>query len=150
MYKYCIVLCVFLFVAAQAIFAQNLDDAIRFSGSGILVQKIRLGLIAQNLANLTTLKVEETGLPYQKQFAVVQSSPNGVRISSIERSTEPFAKYFDGAVPQSDENGFFYYPNVNMPDEMMNLTYTEAMYEANIAAFKTTKALYQSAIDALK
>lgn len=132
------------------LFGQGLDDALRFSSSGIMVQKLRLSIIAQNLANLTTLKVEETGLPYQKQYPVIKASPDGVRITSIEKSTEPFGKYFDGAVPQSDENGFFYYPNVNLPDEMMNMTYTEAIYEANIAAFKTTKALYQSAIDALK
>ncbi len=138
------------FCMAQGVWGQGLDDALRFSSTGIMVQKMRLSIIAQNLANLTTLKVEETGLPYQKQYAVVKSSPNGVRVASIEKSTEPFAKYFDGAVPQSDENGFFYYPNVNLPDEMMNMTYTEAIYEANIAAFKTTKALYQSAIDALK
>ena len=48
------------------------------------------------------------------------------------------------------ENGFFYYPNVNLPDEMTNLNYTEAMYEANVSAFKTGKAMYQAAIDALK
>jgi flagellar basal-body rod protein FlgC len=145
-----VVFFLFLCSISQGIWGQGLDDAMRFSSTGILVQKMRLSIIAQNLANLTTLKVEETGLPYQKQYAVVKSSPNGVRISSIEKSTEPFAKYFDEAVPQSDENGFFYYPNVNLPDEMMNMTYTEAIYEANIAAFKTTKALYQSAIDALK
>ena len=145
-----IMLFVFLCCISQGIWGQGLDDAMRFSATGIMVQKMRLGIIAQNLANLTTFKVEETGLPYQKQYAVVKSSPNGVRISSIEKSTEPFAKYFDPAVPQSDENGFFYYPNVNLPDEMMNMVYTEAIYEANIAAFKTTKALYQSAIDALK
>jgi len=138
------------FSLSLPIVGQGLDDALRFSSTGIMVQKMRLSIIAQNLANLTTMKVEETGLPYQKQYAVVKSSPNGVRISSVEKSTEPFGKYFDSAVPQSDENGFFYYPNVNLPDEMMNMTYTEAIYEANIAAFKTTKALYQSAIDALK
>jgi len=145
-----IVLFVFLCFISQGIWGQGLDDAMRFSSTGIMVQKMRLSIIAQNLANLTTFKVEETGLPYQKQYAVVKSSPNGVRISSIEKSLEPFAKYFDEAVPQSDENGFFYYPNVNLPDEMMNMVYTEAIYEPNIAAFKTTKALYQSAIDALK
>ncbi len=128
----------------------GLDDALRFSASGIIAQKVRLTTTARNIANISTLKVEETGLPYQKEYVVLETSPDGVRVKSIEKSNEPFSRYFDPAVPQSDENGFFYYPNVNLPDEMMNITYTEAMYEANVSAFKTGKALYQAAIDALK
>lgn len=135
---------------AAAVQGVGLDEALRYSASGIIAQKVRLTTTARNIANITTLRVEETGLPYQKEYVVLEASPDGVRVKSIEKSNEPFSRYFDPAVPQSDENGFFYYPNVNLPDEMMNITYTEAMYEANVSAFKTGKALYQAAIDALK
>jgi flagellar basal-body rod protein FlgC len=137
-------------IFSAPILGLGLDDALKYSATGIMVQKMRLTIIAQNIANVSTLKVEETGLPYQKQYPVVESTADGVRIKSIEKSNEPFSRYYDPPVPQSDENGFFYYPNINLPDEMMNMTYTEAMYEANISAFKTSKALYQAAIDALK
>ena len=132
------------------VFAQGLDSAFRFNSSGIIVQKVRMAIIAENVANLTTLKVEETGLPYQKKYAMVISTKDGAKIDKVERSPIPFGKYWDPTVPQSDENGFFYYPNVNMPDEMINMTYTEAVLEANFATFKTTKSLYQSAIDTFK
>ncbi|NBV83605.1 flagellar basal body rod protein FlgC [bacterium] len=129
---------------------QGLDSALRYSSSGIMVQRMRLSITAQNIANISTFKDEATGLPYQKQIPIVEATADGVRVKSIEKSNEPFNRYFDPAVPQSDENGYFYYPNVNLPDEMTNLTYTESMYEANVSAFKTGKALYQAAIDALK
>ena len=139
-----------LLCICSSIFSQGIDSAFRFNSSGILVQKVRMALIAENVANITTLKVEETGLPYQKKYAVVVSTGDGAKIEKVERSPVPFGKYWDPAVPQSDENGFIYYPNVNLPDEMVNLTYTEAALEANFATFKTTKSLYQSAIDTFK
>lgn len=119
--------------------------------SGVLAQRLRMTVVAENLANLMTLKDEETGLPYQKKYVVLQSSGfSGVRVSSIERSKEPFGRYFDPAVPQSDEDGYFYLPNTNMPNEMVVLKHSEAMFDANINAFKLSKAMYQTAIEILK
>lgn len=148
--KYYVSFLIVLASVSSALMAQGLDSALRYSASGLMVQRMRLSITAQNIANISTFKDEATGLPYQKQFAIVEATADGVRIKSVKKSNEPFNRYFDPAVPQSDENGYFYYPNVNLPDEMTNLTYTEAMYEANVSAFKTGKALYQAAIDALK
>ncbi len=128
---------------------QGLDDAFRISASGVLAQKFRLRLIAENIANLITLKTD-TGLPYAKKIAVLQATNKGVRVSEVERSTAPFPKYFDPSLPQADSAGFFFFPNVNLPDEYVDLAFTETMFEANIAAFKTTKTMYQQALDMLK
>ena len=106
--------------------------------------------IAENVANLTTLEDQNTGLPWQKRFVVLEPDPQGVRVVRVGKSTAPFGKYFDPAVPQSNEMGFTAYPNVNLPDEMVNLAYTENIFEANITAYKATKAVYQSVVDMLK
>ncbi|MFC1751940.1 flagellar basal body rod protein FlgC [Thermoproteota archaeon] len=140
----------FFTAGSSVVSAQGLDDAFEISASGMLTQKIRITLIAENIANMSSLKDEETGLPYQRQYAVIEPTAKGVRVSSIEKSKEPFGKYFDPSVPQADEDGYFYYPNVTIPEEMVNLTYSEAIFEANVACFKTTKAIYQSTIDVLK
>lgn len=143
----------FIFLLAGVIQtqAQTLDSALDASASGMIAQKIRLGLIAQNVSNVSTFKVEETGLPYQKQYAVLEPYKGGVRVKSIEKSKEPFLAYSDVAVPQADaKSGFEQFPNVSLPDEMINMSYTEVMYEANVTCFKTTKALYQATIDILK
>ena len=68
----------------------------------------------------------------------------------IARSEEPFGRYFDPPAPQADENGYFYLPNVDMPQEMIMAKHTEAMFEANINAFKLSKTMYQAAIDFMK
>jgi len=130
--------------------AQTLEDAMDINTSGIMVQRLRMTIVAENLANIMTLKDEETGLPYQKKYAVLTTSPKGVRVKSIERSREPFGRYFDAAAPQSDEDGFFYIPNVNMPNEMVTLKHSESIFEANVNAFKLSKAMYQTAIELMK
>ncbi|MAQ63808.1 hypothetical protein CL647_02530 [bacterium] len=134
-------------IAAQL---STLEDAFQINMSGIVSQRMKMTMTAENVANLMTLKDEETGLPYQKKYLVLEASDIGVKVVDIERSTEPFSRYFDPAAPQSDEDGYFYLPNVNMPNEMVTLKHTEAMYEANINAFKLTKAMYQSTMELLK
>ena len=129
---------------------KTLEDAFKVNMSGILAQRAKMMIVAENVANINTLKDEETGLPYQKKYIELESTTKGVKVKGIKRSTEPFGRYFDPAAPQADENGYFYYPNVNLPNEMMTLTFTESVYEANITALKVTKSMYQSAIELMK
>mgnify|MGYP001200188633 CR=1 FL=1 len=141
-----------LLLLLSSITAQQftLQDAFDINMSGIISQRYKMTLVAENIANLMSLKDEETGLPYQKKYVVLEASDIGVKVKGVERSTEPFSRYFDPAAPQADENGYFYLPNVNLPNEMITLKHTEAMYEANINAFKLTKTMYQSTIELLK
>jgi len=149
-YFFKLILC--FFFSAQFVCAQisTLEDAFQINMSGVMAQRFKMTLVAENIANLMTLKDEETGLPYQKKYVQLEASDIGVSIQGVERSTEPFSRYFDPAAPQADENGYFYLPNVNMPNEMITLKHTEAMYEANVNAFKLTKAMYQSTLELLK
>ena len=98
---------------------KTLDDAMDINISGIIAQRFKMTIVAENIANLMTLKDEETGLPYQKKYVELEAADIGVKVTGVERSTEPFSRYFDPAAPQSDENGYFYLPNVNMPNEMI-------------------------------
>lgn len=143
------ILLVSLFFAGLNL-SQGLDDAFDYSASGIIANKVKLTLVVQNLANQSTQEDLNTGLPWQKRFAVLEPDEKGVRVVSIERSNKPFGKYWDPAVPQANADGFMAYSNVNLPDEMVNLAYTEIMFEANLTTFRTTKAIYQNFIDILK
>ena len=53
-------------VMAQAAF--DLDTAMTFNITGVMAQRMRLALVAENLANASTLRDEETGLPWQKRY----------------------------------------------------------------------------------
>ena len=141
---------ILIVVLSTAINAQTLEDAFIISQTGIIAQKVRVALIAENVANITSIQDEETGLPYQKRYAVLEPDELGVKIVSIEKSKRPFGKYYDPAVPQSNAEGFVSFPNVNLPDEMVTLAYTETMFEANTTAFKATKTMVSNVIEMLK
>ena len=145
-----ILICIFLFFSFALLYGQSLDTAFDITASGIVAQKIKLNIIAQNIANVSSLKDEATGLPYQKRYVVLRPTEKGVKVESIELSNEPFGKYFDSESPQSDADGFYYFPNVNIPDEMVNMNFTEIIYEANTSAFKSAKAMYQQTLEILK
>ena len=130
--------------------AQTLDDSFTFNMSGVLATRMRMAMAAENVSNLNTLRDDETGLPWQKRFLVLEPSEVGVSVTGIGKSDEPFGRYFDPAVPQSDELGFSYHPNVNLPNEMVNIKYYEAIYEVNVNAFKVSKQMYQTAADLMK
>lgn len=132
-----------------SVWGLTLDDSFKFSASGVMAQRYRMRLIAENVANIVTLKTN-TGLPYQEKYAVLENSPEGVRVVRVGESTAPFPKYFDPAVPQSDSDGFFYFPNVNLPDQYLDMELTQVMFDANATAFKSTKQMYQQALEMLK
>ncbi len=125
------------------------DDAIEISMSGIMVQKVRLKVIAENVANATTV-MTDTGLPYQKKYAVVESDRWGAKVSGIYRSNAAFTRVYDPASPFSDKNGFLLLTNVNLAEEYMNMAYTSMVYEANTSAYRSSKAMYQQSLDLLK
>ncbi len=125
------------------------DDALKLSTSGVLAQKLQLRVSAENIANATTIKTEN-GIPYQKKYLILKTSQKGVKVAGIRKSTEPFKEVYDPANPLSDKNGFIYLPNVDVSQEMVQISLTNVLYEANTTAYKSAKAMYQQSLDLLK
>ena len=53
---------------------------------------------------------------------------------------------FDPSHPDSDENVYVTYPNVNVVTEMTNLIDASRAYEANTTAFEAAKSIAQSGL----
>lgn len=138
-----------LLILSSGAWANGSDEAMAISTKGILIQKARLKLVAENVANVNTLKTS-TGRPYQKKTALVGSDKNGVKLIGIQKSTAPFPKRYDPANPAADDEGFVYLPNVNLAEEMVDLSYTNILYDANLTAYKSAKSMYQQVIEILK
>lgn len=126
------------------------NEALKISTSGILAQKLQLRLTAENIANASTLRTA-SGKPYQKKYAIFAADEKGgVKIAAIKKSKEPFKAVYDPANPLADKNGFVYLPNVNVSEEMVQITMTNVLYEANTTAYKSAKSMYQQSLDILK
>jgi len=86
--------------------------------------------------------------PLQKEYPIPALST--VVVDKIVRDDTPFRLQFDPENPDADENGYIKLPNINPVIEMADLIEATRAYQANVAAFQSTKSIAQSAIDMMK
>jgi len=123
----------------------------RVSASGLSAERLRMDLIADNLANSNTTRTGN-GTPYQRKVAVFQpiedgSLGGGVKVVSIESERTPPRVVYQPGHPDADANGYVTYPNVNMVHEMVDLITASRAYEANITAFNAAKGMVLKALE---
>ena len=75
---------------------------------------------------------------------------SSVVVDKIVRDDSPFKLRFDPSHPDADANGYISLPNINPVIEMADLIEATRAYQANIAAYQSSKTIAQSAIDILK
>lgn len=135
-------------------------DALNISASGMSAQRLRMDIIAQNLANVNTTR-DADGEVYRRKTVLFQTKTqdsfsaalamsqrnsaseligNGVKVTAIvEDHVTAMKQVYDPGNPDADENGYVTYPNVNTVTEITNLIDASRSYEANITAFNATK-----------
>ena len=142
----------------------GLDRALSINVSGIEAQREAMELIASNLANVNTTRTVYGG-PYRRRIPVfsekgtvsfeqeLQIAQNrfgedtgGVEVIDVVEDPAPFPKVYKPSHPDADEQGFLSLPNVNLATEMVGMTYTQRIHEANITAFNATKKMMQDTL----
>ncbi|HEY3400178.1 MAG TPA: flagellar basal body rod protein FlgC [Geothrix sp.] len=136
----------------------SISQTLNIASTGMAAQRLRVQLIASNIANSETTRTKEGG-PFRRKDAVFQSqdlgfsgalAAAGVKVSAIHTSQEPFLTRFEPGHPDADADGVVSYPNVNPVEEMVNLTEASRAYEANIAVVRAAKAMATSALEILR
>ena len=56
-------------------------------------------------------------------------------------------KAYDPSHPDADDDGYVYYPNVNIVTEMTNLIDASRSYEANATAFTASKSIAMKGLE---
>ena len=75
---------------------------------------------------------------------------SSVIVDKVVRDDTPFKMKYDPTHPDANEKGYVMYPNINPVIEMADLIEATRAYQANVAAFQSSKTIAQSAIDILK
>jgi flagellar basal-body rod protein FlgC len=122
----------------------NLFSGMRASATGLSAERVRIDIIAKNLANAGTTRTPSGG-PYRRQ--VVHFEPLlrraqdgrlesiGVRAARVTDDTStPMEQVFNPSHPDADAKGFVTMPNVNATREMADLITAMRAYEANLSA----------------
>jgi flagellar basal-body rod protein FlgC len=135
-------------------------NSLKISSSALKAQTIRLNTISSNIANIDTTRTPEGG-PYQKKEVVFQSngsfadnleqslkgSVQGVEVTAIRSSQAPPRMIYDPSHPDADEGGYVAKPNVNLVEEITDMTAATRAYEANVTAIKSGKRMALKALE---
>jgi flagellar basal-body rod protein FlgC len=155
----------------------GLFDAIDVAGSGLAAERLRMDVVAGNLANAQTTQ-GANGQPYRRREVVLQeatppgasfgsalagaigggptagtsSNPpaNGVQVAGIVEDQAPLRRVYDPGHPDADAQGYVSLPNVNPVTEMVDLISASRAYEANVTAMQTAKTLFTKTLELLR
>ncbi|MCS7272891.1 MAG: flagellar basal body rod protein FlgC [Fimbriimonadales bacterium] len=130
----------------------GLISTLRVSSSGLSAERLRMDIIADNIANANTTRTPD-GQPYRRKVAIFEPipptprMPGGVRVRQIVADTTPPRLVYEPGHPDADTNGYVAYPNVDIVHEMVDLITATRAYEANIQAFNAAKNMFLRTLD---
>jgi len=118
------------------------------SASGMTAQRLRMDIIADNIANVNTGRTEKGG-PYRRKMPLFheRERSQGVDVVSIQEDKSPFKMLYNPAHPDADQEGYVKMPNVDIVIEMVDLIDASRAYEANITALNNTKNMALKALE---
>jgi flagellar basal-body rod protein FlgC len=131
------------------------------SGSGMSAERLRMEVIANNLANANSTRSANGG-PFRRQDVVfsevlggaarVGGVPDlrGVRAVEIVEDTSDLNRVYMPGHPDADREGFVLMPNVQLPIEMVNLLTAARAYEANLRAAQTFRTMNEQALSLIR
>lgn len=141
-------------------------NSFEISASGLTAQRLRMDVVANNIANVNTTRTAAGG-PYQRQRVVFeprreeaqfllplateaqrrQQMTQGVRVVAVNNDPAPPRRVYDPGHPDADVQGYVGMPNITLVNEMVDMISATRAYEANIAAITSAKAMAAKALE---
>ncbi|HEX9647028.1 MAG TPA: flagellar basal body rod protein FlgC [Alphaproteobacteria bacterium] len=134
----------------------DLLKSLFIAASGMQSQGERMRVVAENLANASSVALGPDGTPYRRKtvtFANELDRTLGVelvKVARIGRDSSPFTLKYEPGHPAANAAGYVAYPNVNALVEMMDLREAQRSYQANLRVLETTRALASRTLDLLR
>ncbi|MCC7123588.1 MAG: flagellar basal body rod protein FlgC [Acidobacteria bacterium] len=142
----------------------TLFGAITAAASGLDAQRTRIEVAVSNLANAESTR-GPNGEPYRRRDVVLQATPAesfaaelgraagamggavGVQVADVVQDSEPFRRRYEPSHPDADADGFVATPNVDVPEEMVQVLGAARAYQANITAISLIRDTVQRALE---
>lgn len=139
-------------------------SSFRISATGLAAERLRMDVIANNIANANTTRTEEGG-PYRRRQVVFQAVSQAVRagqktssrglgapgrgvaVAAIVEDLSPPRLAYDPGHPDADARGYVAMPNVDAVREMVDMISAARAYEANASALDAAKTMAMRALD---
>ncbi|WP_152207190.1 flagellar basal body rod protein FlgC [Marinobacter changyiensis] len=140
----------------------SLGSIFDIAGSGMTAQSLRLNTTASNIANAETAS-SSTDTTYRARkpvFAAIQHSmmnPSpqgfgmgsqdgsgvGVTVEGIVESDAELQMRYQPEHPAANEDGYVFYPNVNVVEEMADMMSSSRSFQMNVDVMNTAKSMMQ-------
>jgi len=146
----------------------GLFNSINIASTGMGADRVRLDVIANNMANVNTTRTDEGGpfrrsrvimrprveSPYWRSPFLPESMDNGigkgVRVAEIQQDKKPNPLRYDpthpDAIKSGPREGYVELSNVDIVTEMVDMIEASRSYEANAAIIEGSKAMFQRAL----
>lgn len=135
----------------------SLSSIFDIAGSGMNAQSVRLNTTASNIANAESAS-SSTDQVYRGRHPVFsaamlqqmqggtdlpQAESVGVNVAGIVESDAPLQMRYEPDHPLSNEEGYVYYPNVNVVEEMTNMISASRSFQVNVEVMNSAKQMVQ-------
>ena len=132
------------------------DSTVSVSASGLRAQSLRMRIIAENLANQSSVATTPGGAPYRRRIPTFKaevdraSGATTVKVGSVATDKSEFQRVYQPGNPAADARGYVLTPNVNGLVEMADMKAAQRSYEANLNAIEAARGMTMRTIDLLK
>jgi flagellar basal-body rod protein FlgC len=139
-----------------------LFSALDISGSGCAAERLRMEVVANNIANAFSTRTPDGG-PFRRKEVVFSAVLNhqfgsqagtspygGVKTDGIIDDTSDFIRVSQPGHPDADSDGMVSLPNVQLPVEMVNLMTASRAYEANVKAAQSFQKMMEQSLTLMK
>lgn len=135
----------------------TLNAALNASASALNAERTRIEVSISNIANADSTRGPD-GKPYRRRDVVLaadqsfesalgQAGVVGVKVAAVVEDQSPFQRRYDPSHPDADPEGFVAMPNVDTPEEMVNMMSASRAYQANLTAIGLIRDLVQKSLD---
>lgn len=145
-------------------------SAMNIAATGLSAQRLRLDVIANNIANVNTTRNAAGDGPFRRDEVVmtpvnlrnVWRSPvyprgletglgEGVRVARIQKDMSPLRPVYDPSHPDAilvgEMKGYVMMPNVNIVQEMTDMISASRSYEANAQVVMGARQMFNKALE---
>lgn len=139
----------------------SLLSAINASASALDAQRARMEVAVSNMANAESTRGAD-GQPYRRREVVLETQSfdtalaggtvgaAGVKVAAVVEDQSAFRQRYEPSHPDADENGFVSVPNIDVPEEMVDMLGAARAYQANLTAIGLIRDTVQKALDLAK
>ncbi len=141
----------------------SLINSLGISRTALQAERLRMDVVANNLANMNSTRTEEGG-PYRRQSVLFRAAgqgvsfasvlagragtgQSGVAVDAVIEDPNPPRRVYEPNNPDADAEGYVLYPDIDVANEMTDMMSANRAYQANVTMLNTIKGMAQKALE---